>query len=76
MLASLIGGTILTRISPDWTAGKYLFVSALPLPDYYSGEPPPYDGMPMSFCISLLAVWAIGALIAAFIIFTRRDVFG
>jgi ABC-2 type transport system permease protein len=76
MLASLIGGTILTRISPDWTAGKYLFVSALPLPDYYTGEPPPYDGMPMSFCISLLAVWAIGALIVAFIIFTRRDVFG
>src|SRR5213075_1200837 len=30
MLASLIGGTILTRVSPDWTAGKYLFVSALP----------------------------------------------
>src|ERR1700686_4308043 len=27
MLASLIGGTILTRVSPDWTAGKYLFVS-------------------------------------------------
>src|SRR5439155_8190939 len=31
MLASLVGGTILTRISPDWTTGKYLFVSALPL---------------------------------------------
>ncbi|MBV9492644.1 MAG: ABC transporter permease, partial [Acidobacteria bacterium] len=30
MLASLIGGTILTRLTPDWTAGKYLFVSALP----------------------------------------------
>jgi ABC-2 type transport system permease protein len=76
MLASLIGGTILTRISPDWTAGKYLFVSALPLADYYTGEPPPYEGMSLAFCMALLGVWAIGALIAAFAIFTRRDVFG
>jgi ABC-2 type transport system permease protein len=76
MLASLIGGTILTRVSPDWTAGKYLFVSALPLADYYTGEPPPYDGMSMTFCITLLGVWAAGAIAAAFILFTKRDVFG
>ena len=76
MLASLIGGTILTRISPDWTAGKYLFVSALPLADYYTGQAPPYDGMSMTFCIALLGGWAAGALIVAFMLFTRRDVFG
>ena len=76
MLAALIGGTILTRISPDWTAGKYLFVSALPLADYYTGEPPPYDGMSMTFCLLLLAAWAAGAIIVAFTMFTRRDVFG
>lgn len=76
MIASLIGGTILTRIAPDWTAGKYLFVSALPLADYYSGSPPPYDGMSMTFCILLLAAWAAGATIVAFGFFTQRDVFG
>jgi ABC-2 type transport system permease protein len=76
MLASLIGGTILTRISPDWTAGKYLFVSALPLADYYSGQAPPYDGMSMTFCIVLLGVWALAALVVAYTLFTRRDVFG
>ncbi|HYM60656.1 MAG TPA: ABC transporter permease [Thermoanaerobaculia bacterium] len=76
MLASLIGGTILARISPDWTAAKYLFVSALPLADYYSGAATPYDDMSMTFCISLLAAWALGAIIVAFAIFTRRDVFG
>ena len=76
MLASLIGGTILTRLSPDWTAGKYLFVSALPLADYYSGQAPPYDGMPLTFCVTLLAVWGAGALGVAFALFTRRDVFG
>jgi ABC-2 type transport system permease protein len=76
MLASLIGGTILTRVSPDWTAGKYLFVSALPIADYYSGEAPPYDGMSMLFCIALLGGWAVGALIVAYTAFIRRDVFG
>jgi ABC-2 type transport system permease protein len=76
MLASLIGGTILTRVSPDWTAGKYLFVSALPLADYYTGAPPPYEGMSMAFCIGLLAAWAAGATIIAYAIFIRRDVFG
>jgi len=76
MLASLIGGTILTRISPDWTAGKYLFVSALPLADYYTGQAPPYEGMSMAFCIGLLGVWAVAALTVAYVRFTRRDVFG
>jgi ABC-2 type transport system permease protein len=76
MLASLIGGTILTRISPDWTAGKYLFVSALPLPDYYTGQAPPYEGMSMTFCILLLGAWAVGALAVAYGLFTKRDVFG
>ncbi len=76
MLASLIGGTILTRVSPDWTAGKYLFVSALPLADYYTGQAPPYDGMSMTFCIVLLGAWAVGALLVAYGVFLRRDVFG
>ena len=76
MLASLIGGTILTRVSPDWTAGKYLFISALPLADYYTGQAPPYEGMSMTFCIALLGAWAVGALIVAYTLFTRRDVFG
>jgi len=76
MLASLIGGTILTRVSPDWTAGKYLFVSALPLADYYAGAPTPYEDMTMTFCITLLAAWAIGTTIVSYVIFTQRDVFG
>ncbi|HEX9163925.1 MAG TPA: ABC transporter permease [Thermoanaerobaculia bacterium] len=76
MLASLIGGTILTRISPDWTAGKYLFVSAVPLSDYYSGQAPPYEGMTMTFCLVLLGVWSLAAIAAAYALFLRKDVFG
>lgn len=76
MLASLIAGTILTRLTPDWTSAKFLFVSALPLADYYTGEPPPYDGMSMIFCITLLGVWALAAIAAAYTLFVNRDVFG
>jgi len=76
MLASLIGGSILRLISPDWTAAKYLFVSALPLANYYTGEAPPYDGMSMTFCIVLLGVWSLAALAIAYGLFVRRDVFG
>src|SRR5205085_10809923 len=76
MIASPIAGTIRTRERPDWTAAKYLFVSGRPLADYYTGEPPPYEGMSMTFCITLLGVWAIGAIVTAFVIFTKRDVFG
>lgn len=76
MIASLIGGTIITQINPDWTAAKYLFSSALPLADFYTGQAPPYDGMSMTFCILLLGGWATGALLIAFTRFTRRDVFG
>jgi len=76
MMACLIGGTILTRLTPDWTAGKYLFVSALPLADYYTGQPPPYEGMPLLFCIALLGAWAAAALAVAYGLFTRKDVFG
>lgn len=76
MLAFLIAGTILTRLSPDWTAGKYLFVSGLPLAAYYTGQAPPYPGMDLTFCIQLLAVWMVIALTVAFGVFTRRDMLG
>jgi ABC-2 type transport system permease protein len=76
MLAFLIGGTILSQLTPDWTTGKYLFTGALPLANYYTGAPPPYEGMSIAFCIALLGVWAVVAIIFAFAIFVRRDVFG
>ncbi len=74
MLAALIAGTILPRLASSWEAQKFLFVTNLPLPDYYSGSPPPIPGLTVGFAVAVLAAWALGALAAAFAVFVRRDV--
>jgi ABC-2 type transport system permease protein len=74
MLAALIAGTILPRLASSWEAQKYLFVTNLPLPDYYSGSPPPIPGLTVGFAVAVLAAWAAAALAAAFWVFVRRDV--
>jgi ABC-2 type transport system permease protein len=74
MFAALIAGTILPRVAPSWEAQKYLFVTNLPLPDYYSGSPPPIPGITVGFAVAVLSVWAAAAILAAFTVFVRRDV--
>jgi ABC-2 type transport system permease protein len=74
MFAALILGTILPRLAPTWAFQKYLFPTNLPLPDYYSGSPPPIPGMTVEFSVVMLALWGIGAAIVAFVVFVRRDV--
>ena len=74
MLAALIAGTILPRVAPTWEAQRYLFVTNLPLPDYYSGSPAPIDGMTVPFSVVVLAVWAVVAALVAYGVFIRRDV--
>ncbi len=74
MLAALIAGTILPRLASTWESQRFLFVTALPLADYYSGSPPPITGLTVGFGAAVLAAWALAALVAAFAVFTRRDV--
>lgn len=74
MLAALIAGTILPRLAPSWEAQKFLFVTNLPLPDYYSGSPPPIPGLTVGLAAAVLAAWAAAATLAAFAVFVRRDV--
>jgi ABC-2 type transport system permease protein len=74
MFAALIVGTILPRLASSWEAQKYLFVTNLPLPDYYSGSPPPIPGITLAFSVVVLGVWAIAALAVAFGVFLHRDV--
>lgn len=74
MFAALILGTILPRLAPTWAFQKYLFPTNLPLPDYYSGSPPPIPGMTLPFSVVTLAVWGAAAVATAFVVFRRRDV--
>jgi ABC-2 type transport system permease protein len=74
MLALLVAGTILPRFASGWDFAKYLFPTNLPLPDYFSGTPPPIAGMTLAFSVENLALWGAAALVAAFVVFVRRDV--
>jgi ABC-2 type transport system permease protein len=74
MMATLVGGTILSRVASDWDGAKWFFVTNLPLPDFYAGMPPPFAGMTLAFSVEVLVAWALAALALAFAIFTRRDV--
>ncbi len=74
MMATLIGGTILSRVASDWEGAKWFFVTNLPLPEYYAGVPTPFPGMTLPFCVSVLLAWAAAATALAFFLFVRRDV--
>jgi ABC-2 type transport system permease protein len=74
MMATLIGGTILSRVASDWDGAKWFFVTNLPLPDFYAGVPAPFPGMTLAFSVEVLAAWGISATALAFFLFVRRDV--
>ncbi len=76
MMATLIGGTILSRVASDWEGARWFFVSCLPMADFYAGVPTPYPGMTLGFCAAVLLGWAALATALAFAVFTRRDVTG
>lgn len=75
MLAALISGAILNNMVSSWQSAKYLFMVNLLLTDYLQGMAPPIEGMTMSFSMLVLLIWWACALIAAFIVFTKKDVF-
>ena len=75
MLAALIAGLILSNLVSSWHSAKYLFMINLDLTGYLAGNSPPVPGMTLLFSISVLAVWAIIALIVSFTVFIRKDVY-
>lgn len=75
MLAALISGAILSNMVSSWTSAKYLFMVNLRLTSYISGMAPPIDEMTLSFSMTVLATWALVALIVSFYVFTKRDVY-
>lgn len=75
MLAALISGAILSNMVSSWQSAKYLFMVNLRLTDYLAGQAPPIQGMTLSFSILVLLVWWAAAILIAFIVFTKKDVY-
>jgi len=73
MLATIISGTVLRSMASSWEGAKYLFMLNLDLTQYLSGGMPPIPGMNLAFSITVLASWALVALIIAFVTFNRQD---
>lgn len=75
MLAALISGAILNNMVSSWNSAKYLFMVNLQLTDYLAGNPPPIQGMTLSFSITVLLFWWAAALVVSFFVFTKKDVY-
>ena len=75
MLAALISGAILSNMVSSWESAKYFFMVNLRLTDYMKGTAPPIEGMNLSFSMMVLSVWWAAALVVAFMVFTKKDVY-
>jgi ABC-2 type transport system permease protein len=73
-IAVLAAGTLLGQLASDWELAKWLFMTNLPLAQFYSGVPPPVAGMTLLHSVGVLLVWAAGAAGLGLWLFSRRDV--
>jgi ABC-2 type transport system permease protein len=74
MLATLIAGTILVNMVSSWESAKYLFMVNLQTVTFLNGALPPVPGLTLLFSITVLAAWALAALVVSFRVFTKRDI--
>lgn len=74
MMATLIAGTILANMASSWHSAKYLFMINLQTIDFLTGSLPAVPGLTLPFSLTVLTVWALGALAVAFTVFTKRDI--
>ncbi|HEY0709163.1 MAG TPA: ABC transporter permease [Polyangia bacterium] len=74
LIAVLAAGMLLGQMAEDWWLAKWIFVTNLPLPQFYSGVPPPVTGMTLGHSVGVLTAWAAGALGFGTWWFSRRDV--
>jgi ABC-2 type transport system permease protein len=76
LLSVIVAGTLLGQLADDWEPTKWMFMTNLPLSQFYSGVPPPVAGMTLGHSIAVLAVWGVVAIGVGIYVFQRRDVTG
>ena len=73
-IAILAAGTVLGQLANDFELAKWVFVTNLPLAQYYSGLPPPVAGMTLLHSVVVLGLWGVAAGAIGMLVFSRRDV--
>jgi ABC-2 type transport system permease protein len=74
LFALIVSGTLLGQMATDWEPTRWMFVTNLPLAQFYSGSPPPVAGMTLGHSVAVLVVWAAAAIAVGGFVFDRRDV--
>lgn len=74
LIAVLVAGVLLGQMTSDWEPARWSFPANLPLPQFYSGVPPPVAGMTLGHSVAVLAGWSALAFGVALAVFSRRDV--
>ncbi len=74
LLALVVSGVLLGQLASDWEPTKWIFVTNLPLAQFYSGVPPPVAGMTLGHSVAVLAAWGVAAIAVGMFVFSRRDV--
>ena len=74
LAAMLASGALLGQIGDDWELTRWVFMTNLPLAQFYSGVPPPVLGMTLGQSVVVLAGWGVVAVAVAMVTFSRRDV--
>jgi ABC-2 type transport system permease protein len=74
LLALVVSGALLGQLASDWEPTKWIFVTNLPLAQFYSGVPPPVAGMTLAHSVVVLGAWGLLAIVVGMVVFSRRDI--
>ena len=73
-IAVVAAGALLGQVASDWELAKWIFPTNLPLPQFYTGVPPPVVGMTLLQSVVTLGAWGLLAAGVGTWVFSRRDV--
>jgi ABC-2 type transport system permease protein len=73
-IAVVAAGALLGQLASDWEVARWIFPTNLPLPQFYTGVPPPVAGMTLGESVMTLGAWGLLAAGIGTWVFSRRDI--